>query len=408
MISKCRNIFNRLKGKAPVTGRIVYLGNGAAGILPDVLREHPQIRCRKPEAGALSPSLEQDVGGADADCRLPSLFFHEEGAFTGYHARAKLDGNWKWYGEDGNWYSSSELAADPLRRKRLLTPDGGGIRDCFCGSGTVYLVAQWRSHKTGGNMDAGYPVFCHTLMAHALGGIDGKCYTNTREALERSYAGGYRYFEADVALTEDGHLCLSHGWDEKSCRTTGMAYQPEFEHMTWELFRKQRIFGMHVMDVRELRAFMEAHPDTYFEIDSHRTNAAEKIRALLEAFSYDEALLGRLLIQAESRKIFKEIDAVYHFRNYQLILGKEWLEKLEEGISFALEKGIVTIAMRQALFDRVTVRTLREAGLNVMAYTIKEDRKRSRELLAMGVNTICTDFVKPEDISGNPVAAEQI
>ena len=43
-----------------------------------------------------------------------------------------------------------------------------------------------------------------------------------------------------------------------------------------------------------------------------------------------------------------------------------------------------------------------------MAYTIKEDRKRSRELLAMGVNTICTDFVKPEDISGNPVAAEQI
>ncbi len=257
-------------------------------------------------------------------------------------------------------------------------------------------------------MDAGYPVFCHTLMAHALGGIDGKCYTNTREALERSYAGGYRYFEADVALTEDGHLCLSHGWDEKSCRTTGMAYQPEFEHMTWELFRKQRIFGMHVMDVRELRAFMEAHPDTYFEIDSHRTNAAEKIRALLEAFSYDEALLGRLLIQAESRKIFKEIDAVYHFRNYQLILGKEWLEKLEEGISFALEKGIVTIAMRQALFDRVTVRTLREAGLNVMAYTIKEDRKRSRELLAMGVNTICTDFVKPEDISGNPVAAEQI
>lgn len=140
MISKCRNIFNRLKGKAPVTGRIVYLGNGAAGILPDVLREHPQIRCRKPEAGALSPSLEQDVGGADADCRLPSLFFHEEGAFTGYHARAKLDGNWKWYGEDGNWYSSSELAADPLRRKRLLTPDGGGHqglllreRDCISG-----------------------------------------------------------------------------------------------------------------------------------------------------------------------------------------------------------------------------------------------------------------------------------
>ena len=54
--------------------------------------------------------------------------------------------------------------------------------------------------------------------------------------------------------------------------------------------------------------------------------------------------------------------------------------------------------MRHAYFEESAVRILKEAGLNVMAYTLKDDVSRAKELLTMGVNTICTDFVRPKDI----------
>lgn len=49
------------------------------------------------------------------------------------------------------------------------------------------------------------------------------------EAFERSYQLGYRYFEVDVALTEDEKLVCCHGWSEKNCQVCGMEYQPEFD-----------------------------------------------------------------------------------------------------------------------------------------------------------------------------------
>ena len=46
---------------------------------------------------------------------------------------------------------------------------------------------------------------------HALGGMDGKySYTNSIDALERTYAEGYRLFEVDVSFTSDNKLVLAH------------------------------------------------------------------------------------------------------------------------------------------------------------------------------------------------------
>ena len=51
-------------------------------------------------------------------------------------------------------------------------------------------------------------------MAHALGGIDGENYTNSKEALESSYNKGIRLFEVDINLTADDKLVCVHGWNK--------------------------------------------------------------------------------------------------------------------------------------------------------------------------------------------------
>jgi len=394
-IGGIKKIGRWLKFSKKVT-TIIYAGNGADRIHKEKV-QRKEFQIQEPGAGAWRFVVQQKISEKIEKTELEELFLYDKGEFLGYYARKKQGKRWKWYTETGQWYSSTKLAEADAPKKKLFQK-GEKIGNAFKAGECVYLIAQWKNPENGEIMQTGYPIFSHKLMAHALGAHKGKCYTNTREAFEHSYAEGYRYFEVDVALTAEDELVLSHGWSEKACKVTGMKYKPEFEHMTKEQFKKQTISGMHVMDLSDLIEIMEQYPDTYFEIDFHRTDAAKKVKVLLEEFAGQEALLDRLLIQAENRKIFAEIDEVYHFLNFQLILGKEWLEKLEEGIDFAFEHGIETIAMQQVYFEENAVRILKEAGLHVMAYTLKDDVSRAKELLAMGVNTICTDFVRPKDI----------
>ena len=52
-------------------------------------------------------------------------------------------------------------------------------------------------------------------MAHALGGINGQAYTNSKEAIENSYKKGMKLFEVDIKLTSDEKLVCVHGWSKK-------------------------------------------------------------------------------------------------------------------------------------------------------------------------------------------------
>lgn len=394
-IRNVKGIFRKFHKKAKSqTEQYVFLGNGASGIDYDKLQRNPKLEAARPGAGTrkyivFTKHLKK--------VKAERLFHRQQADFMGYYAALRVDRQYLWYATDGAWYTLSELMTlEGISRHLFLHGDDIGLH--VVKKQTIYLFAQWKDQESGRRIHGGYQIFRHPLMAHALGAYQGQNYSNTREALEYAYAQGYRYFEADVAITEDNCLVLSHGWSESACKLTGMEYKPEFEHMTRELFMQQCIGSCHVMDITDLKNFMQQHEDTYFEIDSHRVDVADKMEILLEVFEYDDALLNRLLIQAESRNIFKEIDKVYHFDNYQLIFGKEWIQKLEQGITFALDHGIETIAMRHDLWYPEMVALFHETGLWVMAYTVKDDVEEVKRLLAMGVDTICTDEVKQSDI----------
>ena len=51
------------------------------------------------------------------------------------------------------------------------------------------------------------------LIAHALGGIGGKPYSNSLEAFIENYNKGIRIFEVDLSITSDGYVVCRHDWN---------------------------------------------------------------------------------------------------------------------------------------------------------------------------------------------------
>jgi glycerophosphoryl diester phosphodiesterase len=58
-------------------------------------------------------------------------------------------------------------------------------------------------------------------IAHAGGGINGKTYTNSYEALDLNIKKGFTYFEIDFSFTRDNHLVCLHDWQRSFKRSFG-------------------------------------------------------------------------------------------------------------------------------------------------------------------------------------------
>lgn len=388
---RIRNQYKRWKKRHAQSDVLIYWGNGASRIIPLDAAAMDGITIQEDGAGTQRLAVYQSVGRQHSKDTVHAFYEHECGEFLGYHARKKLKGIWKWMAEDGNWYSSSELAADDSKKKRVYQ-NGDHIGNAQAKGETLYLIAQWRNTENGDIMQDGYQLFSHKYIVHAFGDYKGQKYSNTREALEDAHAKGYRYFETDVkVIMPERKLVLSHGWNENTCKKTGMEYKPEFENMTGELFMQQTIKGMHVMDGDDLREFMKAHPDTYFEIDLFRGKYKTKTKALLKTFEQDMELFDRMVIQTANRESFDDIDQIHHFKNYQVILRPEWIDAWEDNIDYAYENGIATIAISKARLREDYIKVLRAAGLNIMVYTFEQENEQTERLLSLGVNTICID-----------------
>ena len=246
--------------------------------------------------------------------------------------------------------------------------------------------------------DKKMPMFEHHFMAHALGGYKGHKYLNNEDALKYSLSQGHKFFEVDLFLTADHRVVPSHGWDEKHAKTCGMEYSPEFEHMTEEMFLRQKLFGMDTMSIATLYKYMKDYPDIYLELDLHAENdedTSEVTKLLLEAFHNDEQVLDRLLVQAHPSR-FEAIDSVYHFKYYQTFLHKHPPEELfRDVLDYAVDHGIGSIALSVHDADENNIKRMNDKGLNVLIYTLDKYPK-AEQLLSLGADTICTNTMSPK------------
>lgn len=362
--------------------RLVYVGNGATSVDSEYNKTESADCDRRfvstTWSGFSYPKLQNPFVRDDADC-------------IGFYARRRTPVVWEWYCTDGSWHRTE---AD--MPEKMLFPVGSSVKELYKDEDSIYFVTQWED-KHGIRVNCGSDIFSNPLMGHAFGGMDDKTYHNTMAALEHGIETGYKDFELDFSYTTDGRLVLSHGWSPSNCKCIGITYKPDFDNMTYERVMNMPIHGNPIMDARQFYERVKDEPDYRFEVDFHfvQEHRKEMVQELVKDFENDEQVLARLLMQVYTQQMYQIIDGVYHFKNYSYLAGK-YVYRLDEFLTFCLDKGICAIALRANLAKREYIDKIHNAGLYVMTYTVQRDADYAKHLLDSGIDTICTDFITEE------------
>jgi glycerophosphoryl diester phosphodiesterase len=129
------------------------------------------------------------------------------------------------------------------------------------------------------------------LIAHALGGLNGRTYLNCREAFESNYRKGYRYFEVDLMFTSNGELvCLHDGLERK----WGLPVP-----FTLQQFRSGRPDGLTLSPLTfdDLLTLMQEKPDWNLVTDVKDDNQRALTTILMKATTRHIDVSNRIIPQ---------------------------------------------------------------------------------------------------------------
>lgn len=239
------------------------------------------------------------------------------------------------------------------------------------------------------------------VITHALGGIDGKTYTNSIDALDNNYKQGKRVFEADFNYTSDGKIILTHDFQETE---NNLIDFPDGYIPTYDEFMNNRIFyKYHPSDAYQLLNFMNEHYDMYLvtDIKYEDPTTVTSILSELVQMAKDmdmEEVLDRFIIQFYFEQNYYDIQNVYPFKNYIYSLYAERIKDFESVKNFCLANHIPVVLMRSSwVKDETTLNVFNENDIKVYVYTLNNltnifNRKNQ------GVYGFVSDYAKNKDV----------
>jgi len=149
------------------------------------------------------------------------------------------------------------------------------------------------NHYAGIAKETEYSRDKNRFIAHAGGGIEGKKYTNSLEALDLSYAKGYRLFELDIIKTKDDIFVAAHDWKHWADIAD---YKGELPPSRAE-FMRRKIFGKFTpLDIQAINQWFDRHTDAILVTDkvnepiSFVRQFTDKTRLMMELFSWDAVM----------------------------------------------------------------------------------------------------------------------
>ena len=220
------------------------------------------------------------------------------------------------------------------------------------------------------------------LIAHAMGGLEGRAYTNSLEAFHHSYDLGYRIFEVDMALTPEGALVLTHN---------GAGPYDEFMRGTGEYTR---------LDIRDLIALMREYPEIVVITDTKYAQREEYLlqftRILEAAGQADASILQRIVPQVYSVEMLHDLMALYPFSSVIYTLYYTAIWNIDSVLDVCRETGLGFITFPCDEKDLDVIAPWKEAGIHVATHTVNDPRM-ARRLLDMGLDMIYTDDLNPAD-----------
>ncbi|NQX47284.1 glycerophosphodiester phosphodiesterase [Paenibacillus tritici] len=245
----------------------------------------------------------------------------------------------------------------------------------------------------------------HRVIAHAMGGINDKAYTNTQDAFIANYEQGTRVFEADLLLTSDDQLVARHEWTANMSKLLGqqdvLPSDKQGDVLTHDEVMSSPVLELYSpLDIEKIMDLMLNYPDTYVVTDTKELEpeqVTKQFQLIVEvAQKKDPALLKRIVPQIYSRDMLEVVNKVYVFPEMIFTLYQTQ-DSDEVVIEFVKQTG-VDITMPTTRATKSFVRNLKKAGARVYVHTVNEE-KEIRKLSRLGVNGFYTDFVSENDLN---------
>ena len=243
------------------------------------------------------------------------------------------------------------------------------------------------------------------IIAHALGGIDGHDYTNSKEAFIYNYEQGDRIFEVDFTETTDGEVVCAYNWRNERQEGIDGDHEPDLEK-----FLSVPIYGQYTpMSLAQLLDLLEQYPDAYAVTDIKRQemkDVSRQFQLIVDTAKKEnkEAVLDRFIIQFYQEDQLQEIREIYPFQNYIFTLYEKYEDKeqltqkdFKKVASFCKENGVDVITMWDYWWNADFEKTKEKYGLEVYVHTVN-DVKTAVDCMNSGVDGIYTDYITPGDL----------
>jgi len=289
------------------------------------------------------------------------------------------------------------MSTDGKEKDKLCIPV---ILICLTIALTVFHFFHGKADKEAGQrMDYSWTE-ASPYIAHALGGIDGHAYTNSREALEEAYKNGYRNIETDFEYSSDGELVLIHNFKKKTLKDLfGMETEESEKILSSEEFLSMKIYGEYTpMTMKDLLLFMADHGDMYLILDG-KYDTEEEVK---KEYSYikelseeaDPDILNRMVPQIYNEEMYDWIMDIYDWRSVIFTWYKLDENSLdpEALFDFCKEKGIGVCTMEDSIENPLINKTAEKYGVMIYVHTINDPDTRDR-LIDEGVKGIYTDYL---------------
>lgn len=257
--------------------------------------------------------------------------------------------------------------------------------------------------RTAAARTTGFSWTDHRTIAHALGGLDGKEYLNSRESFLSMYNQGVRLFELDLSRTSDGVRVCRHNWNESMGQWEGTGKKV----LTERAFTSNKIYGKYTpMTLEDFFLLLKDYPDAFVMIDSKQYSVRNYQMTLEDYCEYVEIaqaagageVLDQIIPEIYSKAMFPGTAMIYSFPSYIYSLWQEYsTEDLEEIASFCREKKIPAATIYWKYWSDEAEEIFEKQGIHLYVYTVN-DRNQARKYIAAGAEGICTDFLTTEDL----------
>ncbi len=224
----------------------------------------------------------------------------------------------------------------------------------------------------------------YRLIAHAGGTIEGRCYTNSKEAFEYSYQKGNRIFDADLAFTSDSILVLRHSWKDyleteevllsSVCKSIDANGQPQLtknmEYVpTYDEFNSNLIHKLYTpMNCEDLILFMQEHQDVYVAPDMKMQLPDVGYKYLIDLCKEIGAMdvLSRIIVTVYTFDHYNKVSQIYPFsnKNIRQFAGSH-AHNYYELTRFCIENNIHAVSLSACFADDEGVQMLISRGINV-------------------------------------------